>query len=152
RPLRNIRCAINWIDGDMKFRRTGIPGAEMFAFENARRVILDSLTDHYFAADVDKIEHAADGVARCRVRCFLVAAPEPAQRVQRRRFGSAHKIQFNDAFDVLIILFRQSQSHGTTIFTQVARDDKRSEAAGSVPCSAESRTVARYFADPSGLL
>src|SRR4030095_6376275 len=34
------------------------------------------------------------------------------------------KIQLDDTLNVLIILFRQSQSHGSLIFTQVARDDK----------------------------
>jgi hypothetical protein len=43
---------------------------------------------------------------------------------KRRGFSRAHKINLNDAFDILIILFRQSQSHGSLIFTQVARDDK----------------------------
>ena len=107
----------------MKFRRTGIPRAELFAFENARRFILDSLADHHFAADVHQIEHAADRIAGCRVGCFLVAAPEPAQRVQRCCFSCTHKIQLDDALNVVIILFRQSQSHGSLIFTQVARDD-----------------------------
>ncbi len=37
---------------------------------------------------------------------------EPAQGVQRRRFRRAHKIELDNALDVLIILFWQSQSHG----------------------------------------
>src|SRR5207253_11046460 len=108
----------------------GIPGAELFPFENSRRVILDSLADHHFAADVHEIEHAADGIARCRVRGFLVAAPEPAQRVQRCGFGRADEIQLDDAFDVPIILFWQSQGHESLIFTQLAPDDKESSIDG----------------------
>ena len=113
-----------------KFRRTGIPRAELFAFENSRRFVLDSLADNHFAADVHEIEHAADGVAGCRIGCFLVAAPEPAQRVQCGSFGCADEIQLDDALDVLIILFRQSQSHRSLIFTQLAPDDKKSSTAG----------------------
>jgi len=40
---------------------------------------------------------------------FLVTAPEPAERVERSRFGGAHEIEFNDALDVVIILFRQAR-------------------------------------------
>src|SRR5436305_14981575 len=109
----------------MKFRRTGIPGAEMFAFKNARRVILDSFTDYHFAANVDEVEHAADGVTCCLIRCFLVAASEPAQGVQRCCFSCTDKIQLDDSLDVPIILFRQSQSHGSLIFTQLDLNDKK---------------------------
>src|SRR5262249_34701267 len=79
RALGNVRRAVNWIDSNVKFRRTGIPGAELFAFENPRRVILDSLADHHFTADVHQIEHAADSVAGCGVSRFLVAPSEPPQ-------------------------------------------------------------------------
>ena len=108
----------------MKLRRTGNPRPELFAFKNAGRFVLDSFADDDFAADVHQIEHAAHGVAGCRVGRFLVTASEPAQRIQCRGFRRAHKIQLDDSLDVLIILFRQSQSHGSLIFTQVARDDK----------------------------
>src|SRR5262249_31668965 len=104
-------CAVDWIDRDVKLRRTGIPRAELFAFENARRFILDSFTDHDFAADVYEIEHAAHRVASSRIGCFLIATTEPTKGIERRGFGRAHKIDLNDALDVLIILFRQSQSH-----------------------------------------
>ena len=50
-----------------KSRRTRHPGPEMFAFENSRRVVLDPLADHDFAADVHQIEHPADRIARRRV-------------------------------------------------------------------------------------
>src|SRR4029077_1892730 len=109
---------------------TRVPRAEVFAFENTGRVILDSFADHDFAADLHEIEHAADSVARCRIRCFLVAASEPPQRVQRCCFSCTHKIQLDDALDVLIILLRQSQSHGSLIFTQVEREYKTSRSDG----------------------
>ena len=47
-------------------------------------------------------------VARSRVGCFLIAATEPAQGIERRRFRRAHKIELNDALDVVIILSMQS--------------------------------------------
>jgi len=77
----------------------------LFAFENARRIVLDAFADDDLAADVHEIEHAAHGVAGGSVRRFLVASPEPAQRIERRRFRRAHKIELNDALDILIILF-----------------------------------------------
>jgi len=40
----------------------------------------------------------------------------------------AHEIELDDALDVVIILFRQSESHEGLIFTQVVRDDKSSAA------------------------
>ena len=111
---------------DIELRRTWNPRAELFAFENSRRIVLDAFADHDLAADVHQIEHAAHGVAGGCVRRFLVAAPEPAQRIQRRRFRRAHKIELDDALDVVIILFWQSQSHGASIFTHLARNDKTS--------------------------
>ena len=101
------------------------PCAELFAFENSRRVVLDSIADNNFAADVHEIEHAAHGVAGCRVRCLLVATPQPAQRIEGRRFRRADKIELNDAFDIVIFLFRQAVRHGRIRFTQVVRNDKR---------------------------
>src|SRR4029077_13685210 len=67
------------------------------------------------------------------IGCFLVGAPQPAQRVPRCCFSCANKIQLDDALHVLIILFRQSQSHGSLIFTQVARDDKAAGVTASQP-------------------
>jgi hypothetical protein len=80
------------------------PGAELFAFENARCLVLDSFADHDFAANVHQIEHAAHRVARSRVGCFLIAPTKPAQRVEGCRFRRAHKIELNDALDVMIML------------------------------------------------
>jgi len=96
----------------------------LFAFENARRFILDSFANHDLAADVHQIKHAAHRIASRRVGCFLVTAAEPAKGIERRRFRRAHKIELDDALDVLIILFWQSQSHGTLIFMHLVRDDK----------------------------
>ena len=112
----------------MKFGRAGNPSPELFAFENSRRFVLHSFANNDLAADVHEIEHAAHGVARGSVRCFLVTAPQPSQRVQRGRFRSTHKIELNHALDVLIILFRQSQSHGVSSFTHLPRDDKENAA------------------------
>src|SRR5205823_944923 len=122
RAFRDVGCPIDWIDGDIELRRTWNPGAELFAFENARRFVLDSLTDHDFAADVHQIEHAAHRVAGSCVGCFLVAPTKPAQRIQCSRLGGANKIELNDSLDVPIILFWQSQSHEASIFTHLARD------------------------------
>src|SRR4029077_1888764 len=114
----------DWVDGDVELRRTGHPRAQLFAFENTWRVVLDSFANDDFAADVHQIEHAAHGVAGCRVGRFLVTASEPSERIQGSGFRRARKIQLDDSLDVLVISFRQSQSHGALIFTQVARDDK----------------------------
>ena len=108
----------------MEFRRTGDPGAELLAFENSGRFVLDAFANDDFAADIHQIEHAAHGVAGRRVGRFLVAASEPAQRIQCSRLGRANKVELDDSLDVPIILFWQSQSHGASIFTQVAPDDK----------------------------
>ena len=70
----NVRRAVDRINRDVELRRARQPGAELFAFENSRRFILDSLADHNFAANVHEIEHAAHGVAGRRIRCLLVAA------------------------------------------------------------------------------
>src|SRR5262249_30193471 len=130
RAFGDVGRPVDWIDGDVELRRTRNPCPELFAFENSRRFVLDSLANDDFAADVHKIEHAAHGVTRRRVRCFLVAATKPAQRVECRRLGRPNKIELNDSFDVLIILFWQSQGHGGSIFTHLARGDKRSTSDG----------------------
>ena len=54
-------------------------------------------------------------------------SPRPSQRSEFRAAASVarDKIQLDDSLDVLVISFRQSQSHGALIFTQVARDDKK---------------------------
>ena len=100
------------IDGDIERRRARNPGAELFAFENSRRIVLDPFADDYLAADVHQIEHAAHGVARSRVGRFLVAASEPAQRIKRGRFGRAHEIELNNALDVVVTYFRQPMHDG----------------------------------------
>src|SRR5262249_21395751 len=133
RALRNIGRPIDGIDCDIELGGSWHPRPKLFAFKDARCFVFHSLTDDDFAADVHKFEHAAHGVAGRRVCRFLVTAPEPAQRVQRRGFSRAHEIELNDSLDVLIILFRQSQSHGALIFTQVAHDDKKSTTAESLP-------------------
>ena len=98
--------------GSIAMSNCGAPGqprAELFAFENAGRVVLDSFADHDFAADVHEIEHAAHGVAGGRVGFFLVAAAEPGQGVEGGGFGRPHEIELNDALDVLVILSMQSR-------------------------------------------
>ena len=66
----------------------GQPRPELFAFENAGRVVLDSLADHDLAADVHEIEHPAHRIAGRRVGFFLFAAPEPGQANSARRLQS----------------------------------------------------------------
>src|SRR4029077_14975475 len=86
RAFGNVRCAVDWVDGDVELRRTGDPRAQLFAFENTWRVVLDSFANDDFAADVHQIEHAAHGVAGCRVGRFLVTASEPSERIQGSGF------------------------------------------------------------------
>ncbi len=100
----------------------------MFAFENAGRVVLDPFADHDLAADVHEIEHPADGVARGRVGQFLLAAAEPLERIQGRGFAGADKIEFDDAFDVVVFLAREAR-HGS-ILNAAARENKRPPARG----------------------
>ena len=74
RALRDVGRAVDGIERDVERRRPGHPCAELFAFENAGRIILDPLADDDFAADVHKIEHAPHRIARGFVRFFLFAA------------------------------------------------------------------------------
>ena len=43
--------ALKKIDGNVKFGRTGVPRAKLFALKNAGRFIFDSFADHYFFMD-----------------------------------------------------------------------------------------------------
>src|SRR4029077_4654097 len=86
RTFGDVGCAVDWVDGDVELRRTGNPRAELFAFENTWRVVLDSFAYDPFAADVHKTEQAAHGGAGSRVGRFFVAASEPAQRIQCSSF------------------------------------------------------------------
>ena len=61
---------------DVERRRAGHPGAELFAFENPGRVVLDSLADHDFATDVHEIEHSTHRVTGRLIRFFLFAATQ----------------------------------------------------------------------------
>ena len=63
RAFGDVGRAVDRIDRDVELRRSGQPGAELFAFENSGRVVLDPFADHDFAADVHEIEHAAHRVA-----------------------------------------------------------------------------------------
>ena len=105
RALGDVGCAVDWIDGDVKLRRTGNPCSKLFTFENTGCFVLDSFANDDFAADVHEIEHAAHGVAGRCVGGFLVAAPEPSERIQGSGFRRAHKIQLDDSLDVLVISF-----------------------------------------------
>ena len=132
RSFRNVRCAINRVDRDIELRRTRKPRAELFAFKNSRRVVLDSFADDDFAADVHQVEHAAHGVAGGGVGFFLFAAAEPAQRVQRSRFSRPDKVELNDALDVGIILFWQAR-HGEALrLAHGPANDKRASNVAAV--------------------
>ncbi len=141
RAFGNVGGSVDRIHSDVKHRRARDPRAQLFPFENARRFVLHPFANDDLAADVHQIEHAAHGVARRGVGGLLVAAPEPAQRIQRRRFGRAHKIELDDALDVLVILFLQSQSHGAFIFTQFARDDKLQGGCSAISSARERRRL-----------
>src|SRR5205823_3472052 len=101
--------AVDWINRDVKLRRTRQPGAELFAFKNPRRIIFDSFTDDHLATDVHEIEHAANGVAGGGIGRFLIAPTKPFQGVERRGFGRAQEIDLDDTLDVVIILLRQAR-------------------------------------------
>ena len=112
RAFGNIRRSVDRIDRDIELGCAREPGAELLAFKNSGGVVFDSFADHHFTADVHQIEHAAHGIARRCVGGFLVAAPEPAQRIEGGRFGRAHEIELNDPLDVVIIYFRQPMHDG----------------------------------------
>jgi hypothetical protein len=82
----------------------------LFAFKNARGVVLDSLADHDFAANIHEVEHAADRIAGRGIGLFLFAAPEPGQGIERRCLRRPNEIQFDDSLDVVVILLWNS--HG----------------------------------------
>ena len=97
----------------------GQPHAELFAFENSGRVILDPFADHDFAADVHKIEHPADRVAGGGVGFFFFAAAEPGEGVQRGGFGRPNEIEFDDALDVVVVRVRfTGNAHRLTAFAK----------------------------------
>src|SRR6266704_3263819 len=97
---------------------TGEPGAELLALKNSGRFILDALTNHDFAANVHQIEHAAHRVAGGRIGGFFVAAPEPSERIECRRFRRADKVELNDAFDVVVTDLRKTMHCGALSFPQ----------------------------------
>ncbi len=86
------------------FTRARPPRAEVFALEDARRVVLDALADDDLAADVDEVEHPADGVAGGLVGEFLFALAEPLDGVERGGLRRAHEIEFDDALDIVVML------------------------------------------------
>jgi hypothetical protein len=96
----------------------------LFAFEDSGRFVLHAFADHDFTANVHEIEHSAHRIACRRIGCLLVTATQPAQRIQCSRLGRANEIELNDPLDIPIILFRQSQSHGASIFTHLIHNDK----------------------------
>jgi len=55
-----------------------------------------------------------------RVGSFLVAASEPAQGVEGRRFSCSHKIELNDSFDVGVVLFGQPRIRSVKIHAAAA--------------------------------
>jgi hypothetical protein len=67
-------------------RQTG--EGDLYQAGFSREPRLDPLTDDHFALDVHQVEHAADGVARRLVRLFLLAFPQPLQRVKCGQFPS----------------------------------------------------------------
>src|ERR1043166_3892493 len=75
RAFGDVGRAVDRIHGNVERWRTGIPGAELFSFENARRFVLHPFADHDFAADVYELDHAAYRVARAPLSRFLLAGP-----------------------------------------------------------------------------
>src|SRR5580704_4150684 len=88
----------------------GLPGAEMFPFENPGCIIFDPFTDDHLATNIYQIEHSPDRVTGGRVSLFLFASADPGQRVQGRRFSGPKKVKFDDSFQILKRLL--TSAHG----------------------------------------
>src|SRR5206468_3232586 len=74
----------------------------MFAFENSRSVILDSLADHHFSANLHQIEHATNCITGSSIRLFFFSSANPGQRVEGRRLGRTEKVKLDYAFHIFI--------------------------------------------------
>ena len=104
RALGDIGRAVDRVERDVELRRAREPRAELFAFENARCVVLDPFADHDLAADVHQVEHPANGIAGRRVGFFLFAAAEPVEGIERGGLRGPDEIEFDDPLDVVVIL------------------------------------------------
>src|SRR5262249_38979263 len=67
---------------------------------DSRCIVLDPLADRDGAADVDRVEHTADGIARREVAGFLVALAHPLVRAQRRGLGAANEFHAEQALGI----------------------------------------------------
>ena len=110
RAFRDVGRAVDRVERDVELRRARQPHAELFAFENAGRVVLDPFADHDFAADVHEVEHPANRIAGRGVGLLFFAAPEPRKRIERGRFSGPDEIELDDALDVVVILLWVSAS------------------------------------------
>ena len=76
----------------------------MLAFENAGRIVLDAFADDDFPADVDEVEHPADGVAGRLIGQLFLAAAEPLDGVEGSGFGGADEVELHHPLDIVVML------------------------------------------------
>ena len=72
----------------------------MFTHKNAWRVVLDALTDHHFAANIEEIEDPIDCAAGCGICQFLLTSAQPVDGLKCGIFSSADKLKLEEAFQI----------------------------------------------------
>ena len=76
------------------------PGADAFALEQPRRLVLDALADDDFAANIHQIEHAANRIAGRGIGGFLIPLADPLHAIEGGNFRGAKKIELVQALNV----------------------------------------------------
>ena len=89
--LGGDRRAFQRIERDVDLR--ALPGADLLADIEHRRLVALALADHHGAVDRQAVERLAHRVDRGLVGRLLVAAPHQPRGGQRRRLGDAHRFQ-----------------------------------------------------------
>ncbi len=82
--------AFQRVERDVDLRPAARRIADFFADIQHGRLVALAFADDYRAVDGQPVKRLAHGVDRCLVGGLLIAAPHPARRRQRRRFGDAH--------------------------------------------------------------
>src|SRR5271163_1799590 len=124
----------------------GLPGAEMFPFENPGRIILDPFTDDHLATNIYQIEHPPDRVTGGRVSLFLFASADPGQRVQGRCFGGPKKVKFDDSFQIFIRLLTSAHGgKGNLVFCP--RNSRYFVARGRIQAGVADSSIAFFLPD-----
>ena len=96
----HVGGAVDGVEGDIELRRARLPGAQVLADKDARRVVLDPFANDDLATDIEQIKDAVDRIARGGIGQLFFAPAQPFAGLQRGVLGGADELKLDQTFKV----------------------------------------------------